>query len=370
MSRSGGSESDSGDGVLSWAIPSGPDLSGPNLNGPILSGPSVGRPVARRRIRLAVDEPLDADSMLASLALHAIPRVEVTDRAAATHRRLLPTSAGPLAVTVTISTHEVLIDVEDSVGADPAGPITAGPVPAGADPAGRVPAGPDTVELTRFVRRWLDLDADLSSVRAVLGDDSVIGPLLAARPGLRIIGYPYGFEAAVMTVLGQQVSLAACRTFGGRVAEAWGSDGPGGLRLFPDAERLALLTPDELQRQIRVTGARARTVHALAEACADGLLIVAENDHADIRRRLLALPGIGQWTADYLAVRALGDRDAFTPGDLVLRRALGGVSAKEAAQRAAAWSPYRAYALCHLWASDPLLATPPATAASARARRV
>lgn len=288
-------------------------------------------------VRLPVDEPLDAASMIGSLALHAIPGVEVADRAAGTHRRLLPTEHGPRAVTVTISAHAVLVDIDDQGHSD------------NGDPA----------ELIRFVRRWLDLDADLAAVRTVLGDDSVIGPLLGARPGLRIIGYPDGFEAAVMTVLGQQVSLAACRTFGGRVAEARGSDGPGGLRLFPDPERLAALTPDELQQGIRVTGARARTVQALAEACADGLQIAPENDHTDIRRRLLALPGIGPWTADYLAVRALGDRNAFTPGDLVLRRALGGISAKDAAARAESWSPYRAYALCHLWASDPLLAALP-----------
>ncbi|MGO4102936.1 DNA-3-methyladenine glycosylase 2 [Leifsonia sp. YAF41] len=303
-------------------------------------------------VSLPVDEPLDAASMLGSLALHAIPGVEVTDRAAGTYRRLLPTVAGPRPVTVTITAHAVLVEVDDQ-GVEDAG--------VGAVDADRLddtdPAAP--ADLLRFVRRWLDLDADLAAVRTVLGNDSVIGPLLEARPGLRIIGYPDGFEAAVMTVLGQQVSLAACRTFGGRVAEAWGSDGPGGLRLFPDPERLAALTPDELQQGIRVTGARARTVQALAEACADGLQIAPENDHTDIRRRLLALPGIGPWTADYLAVRALGDRNAFTPGDLVLRRALGGISAKDAAARAESWSPYRAYALCHLWASDPFLAALP-----------
>lgn len=293
------------------------------------------------RIRLEVAEPLESASMLASLAVHAIPGVEVTDRAAATHRRLLVTTAGPQAVTVTLSAHSVLVEAEGSDVVDPA-------------------------ELGRIIRRWLDLDADLVAVRAVLGGDPVIGALLQARPGLRIIGYLDGFEAAVMTVLGQQVSLAACRTFGGRVVAAWGSDGPGGLRLFPDAQRLAALTPEQLQEGIRVTGARARTVHALAEACAAGLQIVPENDHVDIRRRLLALPGIGPWTADYLAVRALGDRDAFTPGDLVLRRALGGMSARDAAVRAAAWSPFRAYALAHLWASDSLLAKPPARAGRAR----
>ncbi len=331
-------------------------------------------------IRLEVDEPLDVGSMLASLALHAIPGVEVTDRAAATHRRLLPTEAGPLAVTVAISSNTVVIEAEDAVSTDAvstdAASTDAGSVDAAFTSAASTDARSiDAAELSRLVRRWLDLDADLAAVRTVLGTDPVIGSLIRARPGLRIIGYPYGFEAAVMTVLGQQVSLAACRTFGGRVAAAWGTDGPCGLRLFPDAQRLAVLTPDELQEGIRVTGARARTVHALAEACAAGLQIDPENDHVDIRRRLLALPGIGPWTADYLAVRALGDRDAFTPGDLVLRRALGGVSAKDAAARALAWSPYRAYALAHLWASDPLVAGPSAPApapapAPAHTRRV
>lgn len=293
------------------------------------------------QIRLAAPEPLEVPALLASFALHAIPGAEVTDSSARTHRRVLPTTAGPVAVTLTLAADTVTVEVDSP--------------PSTLDASSPAPAAPDAAELTGIVRRWLDLDTDLTQVRAALGGDPVVGPLLKQRPGMRIIGYPNGFEAAVMTVLGQQVSLAACRTFGGRLVEAWGSPGPGGLRLFPEPERLAALDPDELQQGIRITGARARTVQALSEACADGLRIDPDGDHVDIRRRLLALPGIGPWTADYLAVRALGDRDAFTPGDLVLRRALGGVSAKVAEALAAGWAPYRAYALVHLWAADPLM---------------
>ena len=93
----------------------------------------------------------------------------------------------------------------------------------------------------------------------------------AARPRLRILGHPDGFEAAVTTVLGQQVSLAAARTFGGRLAAAYGSPGPGGLTVYPTPERLAAVDPVELQGVVRITHSRARTLHALARACADGL---------------------------------------------------------------------------------------------------
>lgn len=119
--------------------------------------------------------------------------------------------------------------------------------------------------------------------------------------------------------------------------------------MFPAAETIAGSTPDESQSAIGLTGARARTLHVLAEACAAGLTVSEDCDRAAVRIALLALPGIGPWSADYLAVRALGDRDAFVPGDLVLRKALGGISAKEAETLSHSWSPVRAYALFHLW---------------------
>jgi 3-methyladenine DNA glycosylase/8-oxoguanine DNA glycosylase len=116
---------------------------------------------------------------------------------------------------------------------------------------------------------------------------------------------------------------------------------------------LAAAGAERIRAVTGVTGARARTVHALAAALAGGLdLDAAAGDpqRADAARaELLALPGIGPWTADYVALRVLGDLDAFLPGDLVLRRALGGVSVKEAAARAEPWRPWRGYALLHLW---------------------
>ena len=273
-------------------------------------------------ISLPFEPPYDSEVALAVLSAHTIPGSESTDLSAGTHTRLIPTPSGPVAVTIRFAVDRVLVRTA-----------------ADADPAAIAPV----------VRRWLDLDADLGEVRRALGADPLLGPLVAARPGLRVIGHPNGFAAAMTTVLGQQVSLAAARTFAGRLVAAYGIPGPAGLTVFPTPECVAAATPDELRQAVRIPASRARTLLALAEACADGLVIAPDGDHSDIRRRLLAVPGIGPWTADYLAVRVLGDRDAYPAGDLVLRRALGGVSEKVATAMAAAWSPYRAYALFQLW---------------------
>jgi len=153
-------------------------------------------------------------------------------------------------------------------------------------------------------------------------------------------------------IIGQQVSLAAARTFAGRLVAAHGAP-VDDLRAFPDAAALARLGPDEIQQCAGLTRARASTLHQAALRWADGPLL-AGLDVGEARRMLLAMPGIGPWTADYLLVRALQHPDAFAPGDLVARRALG-LDQRTAAERAAAWSPYRSYALLHLWTDEAYL---------------
>ncbi|MET3804026.1 3-methyladenine DNA glycosylase/8-oxoguanine DNA glycosylase [Nakamurella sp. UYEF19] len=277
---------------------------------------------------LELSPPYEVGPAMAILASCAVPGVEITDPVAATHTRLLtvPGSA-PVEVTVRLSDDHVSV-LHRAVDADLGSAILS------------------------KVRHWLDLDVDPMAVKAALGDDPVIGGLVSARPGLRVIRYPDGFEAAVMTVLGQQVSVAAARTFGGRTVVAYGTDVPGSdLRAFPTPVSLAAATPVELQSAIGITHARARTVHALATACRDHLTIDPAADRLPLLRELLALPGIGPWTTEYLAVRALGDRNAFPAGDLVLQRALGVRTAAQARATAIDWTPYRAYALFHLWSA-------------------
>lgn len=275
-------------------------------------------------IEIEVKEPLEPVPMLRHLEAHAIPGSEAHDSDGHRHSRLIDTPDGAVAVMVTIAASRVLVEIDSDRGGDDENVVAA-------------------------VREWLDLDADVRSVKATLGDDPQIGPLIAQRPGLRVVGYPDGFEGAVMTLLGQQVSLAAARTFGGRLVSAFGQPGPGGLRRFPAPRSLLEVPVEELRAEIGITNARANTVHLVAAAFDEGLSLDPSVDLDVVKARLGEIKGVGPWTVEYLALRALRDPDAFPGGDLVLRRVLGGVSSRDATLMAEAWRPWRAYAVFHLW---------------------
>jgi AraC family transcriptional regulator of adaptative response / DNA-3-methyladenine glycosylase II len=205
-------------------------------------------------------------------------------------------------------------------------------------------------------RALLDLDSDPQAVVDALGGDSVLGALVRAFPGRRVAGHVDGHELALRAVLGQQVSLSGAATLAARLVARYGDalDRPvGGVtHLFPTAAALASADPNELA----MPASRRRAILGLAGALADGeLTIDAGAERAETERRLLALPGIGPWTAGYVTMRALRDPDAFLAGDLGVRRALEGLGydARPSAATALAerWRPYRAYALQHLWAS-------------------
>ncbi len=207
-------------------------------------------------------------------------------------------------------------------------------------------------------RRLLDLDSDPLSILERLGGDAVIGDLVRAQPGRRVPGHTDGGELAIRAVLGQQVSVAAARGLAARLVRSFGrplARPIGGVtHVFPPMATLAGVDPAALA----MPRARAGTVIAVARALATGELVLDEGaDRQATAATLLALPGIGPWTAGYVAMRALRDPDAFIPGDLGVRRALealgqeaGGHSSTSLAER---WRPYRAYAVQHLWASIP-----------------
>jgi AraC family transcriptional regulator, regulatory protein of adaptative response / DNA-3-methyladenine glycosylase II len=203
-------------------------------------------------------------------------------------------------------------------------------------------------------RRLLDLDADPAAIASALASDPLLAPLVAARPGLRVPGCVDGTEIAVRAVLGQQISVAAARTHAARIVQRHGEAlaAPDGslTHVFPTAAALALADDDVLAMPAR----RRETLRGLCAALRDGLVeLDAGADWARARRDLLALPGIGPWTAEYVAMRALGDPDAFPASDLgVLHglRALGvEADAREAERRSQAWRPFRAYTVLHLW---------------------
>ncbi|QHC32201.1 AlkA N-terminal domain-containing protein [Streptomyces sp. HF10] len=206
-------------------------------------------------------------------------------------------------------------------------------------------------------RRMLDLDADPVAVDDRLRTDPLLAPLVEKAPGRRVPRTVDEAEFAVRAVLGQQVSTAAARTHAARLVTAHGKpldDPEGGLtHLFPSPGALAALDPETLA----MPRTRRTTFTTLVGQLADGTLhLGVESDWAEARARLLALPGFGPWTVDVIAMRALGDPDAFLPTDLGIRRAAGelGLPSTPAAltARAEAWRPRRAYAVQYLWATD------------------
>ncbi len=207
-------------------------------------------------------------------------------------------------------------------------------------------------QISNAARRVFDLAADPELTLRGFRSDPLLGPLARRRPGLRIPGVWDPFECAVRAILGQQVTVAAGRTLAARLVERAGRPLPtaGGdlTHLFPSPQALAQANLDG----IGITGARVAAIRALAIAVAEGRLdLTAPAD--EVAATLEALPGIGAWTAQYIALRAFGEPDAFPAADIVLRRmaAEGGkaLTPRALAERAEAWRPWRSYAVMQLW---------------------
>jgi AraC family transcriptional regulator of adaptative response / DNA-3-methyladenine glycosylase II len=209
------------------------------------------------------------------------------------------------------------------------------------------------------IRRMFDLSAEPGAISAALSSDPLLAPLIAARPGLRVPGAWDGFEIAVRAILGQQITLKAATTLAGCIVAAIGTrisegiDIPGLTHAFPRPERFHART----LAGIGMPKARASALASLAAAVlADPHLFDPRRDLAEAVLRLRHLPGIGEWTAQYIAMRALGESDAFLAADVAVQRILAGnnrrPSATELLARAERWRPWRAYAVLHLWTAD------------------
>ncbi|MFC5501292.1 DNA-3-methyladenine glycosylase 2 family protein [Lysinimonas soli] len=211
----------------------------------------------------------------------------------------------------------------------------------------------DVPALSARVRRMFDLDADSVAIDEAIAADAALAPLVTATPGIRIPGSADGAETLFRTLIGQQISVAAARTVVGRLVEALGA-GPAGARSFPTAAAIA----EHGAEVLRGPANRIATILRVADALADGALrLDVETPAAELRAALLALPGVGPWTADYLALRVLGNPDVFLASDLVIRQSAEALglpgSARALAERAAAWTPWRSYASLQLWRHRP-----------------
>ena len=321
-------------------MPPGPvrriDVDSPQSDSPHSESP---RTKARVERRLAYTPPFDAAGLIDFLAARAVPGVEDVDPVALRYRRaarLDGSAAGILTLDLgPDASHSVVMRVEGT-----------GPVPL---------AQLDT--LARASRDLLDLDLDPLPVAAIVGADPLLAPLVAQRPGLRVPGAWDPFELVVRAVLGQQVSVTAARTLLGRLALLAGpaleaSPAAAVVRLFPTPAEVAAADLDRLG----VPGTRRRTLRAVAEGMADGSLQLHRGgDPVRSVAQLLALPGIGPWTAAYVALRALGDGDSFLVGDLALAKAAARLGLPHGwpalVAHAERWRPWRGYASLWLWSA-------------------
>ncbi|MGH8052584.1 MAG: AlkA N-terminal domain-containing protein [Stenotrophomonas sp.] len=279
-------------------------------------------------LRLAYRPPLDFNAMLAFLRRRSLPGIECINEDS--YQRVIVANGSASLIRVT---------------ADPKRPELR--LQLGTTDPRAIPA------IVARVRRVFDLDADLRTVHASLEHEPLLARGIAERPGLRIPGGWDGFEVAARAVLGQQVSVAAATTLARRLVDRFGEHLPGMPedldRQFP-APATLVEAPLEL---IGLPRTRAATLRAVARACAEGRLDFSRAQTLEhFVQQATALPGIGPWTAHYMALRAMGMPDAFPAGDLVLQQVLGEgtrLSEKQTEARSQAWRPWRAYAVLHLW---------------------
>ena len=269
-----------------------------------------------QRLRLVYRPPYDWQGVIAFLAKRALVAIEHVDDNG--YARALPELAPAARMRVRPLPGENVLELELQH------------VPTRAIP-----------HIVQRVRRMFDLDADPRAIDAVLGEDQRLAKSVLARPGLRVpVGFD-PFETAIRAVLGQRISVAATRSLLARMIR-----NEDGSARFPNAEMLAARDPS----QFGVPKARAIAVLALARAVADGHIHFRGGQSLDaFVAALVELPGIGPWTANYIAMRALGHPDAFPIGDLIVRRALGNPTPREERALAEHWRPWRAYAVLHLW---------------------
>jgi AraC family transcriptional regulator, regulatory protein of adaptative response / DNA-3-methyladenine glycosylase II len=281
------------------------------------------------RLRLAFRAPLDADGLLSFFALRCVTGVE--EVIGGTYRRTLRLPHGDGIVALTPHADHVACDVQLADARDLAAAV-------------------------QRSRRLFDLDADPVSIAETFATDPLLSPLAAAFPGRRSPGHVDGAELAVRAVLGQQVSVAGARTQAGRLVARLGTSlsiaDATLTHVFPCAEAIAASDPALLG----MPTARARALLGMMAAIADRRVVIdAGVDREQLAASLVALPGIGPWTAAYVRMRALGDPDVFLPTDLGVRHALERLGhpgdPRSAASLAERWRPYRSYALSLLWAS-------------------
>lgn len=286
---------------------------------------------ARLRLYLDYRPPLDWQQLLVFLDTRALKGVEQVKGEVYSRTFALDGSRGIIRVSHDSGRNRLVVEISGQEG------------------------GAGLYLLNQRLRRLFDLDADTEEIRAVLNEDPLLAGLLALRPGLRLPGAWDPFEYALRAILGQQISVAAATTIAGRLVACYGEsyiDDSGTERfLFPSAKQLAQADFANLG----LTRSRAKTLREFVAATIDGRISFADQSLEGWCAQVTALPGIGDWTAQYIAMRGLSMPDAFPSSDLGILQALGRddekAKPKEALARAEQWRPWRAYGAILLWQS-------------------
>ena len=299
-------------------------------------------------LQLGYRTPFDWEGILRFLAARATKGVEVVVDGAYLRTVQLGGCAGWIRVHDNPEKHALLVEL--------ARPLT--------------PALP--VLLGRL-RNLFDLSARPDVIAERLAHDEIVGAAVSRNPGLRVPGAFDGFELAVRAILGQQITVKGASTLAGRFAAAFGdaieTPHPSLTHLSPRAERVAEASVDEIAA-LGIVRARAGSIIALAREVASGRLkLEAGADASSVIEQLVAIPGIGRWTAHYIAMRALRWPDAFPKEDVVLRKRLGGVTATRAEELSQPWRPWRSYATLHLWQMEQAPDAAPAGRSSGKGAR-
>jgi AraC family transcriptional regulator of adaptative response / DNA-3-methyladenine glycosylase II len=285
-------------------------------------------------LQLSYQPPYDWSGILSFLAARALTRVEhVTDTSYVRTVRL-GQATGWIRVTESRQRHALLVEFTHTL----------------------TPALP---ALLARLRSLFDLDARPNVIAKHLRKDARLASAVRKNPGMRVPGAFSGFEMGLRAILGQQVTVRAATTIAGRFVEAFGdpiaTPFPELSRLTPEPARVSAARVADIARH-GVVAARCRSIIALAGAHQSGALCLDGGSHHNpdaAIERLAELPGIGPWTAHYIAMRALGWPDAFPKEDIAIRRNLGGVTPKEAEALSQSWRPWRSYAVMHVWSTPP-----------------
>jgi AraC family transcriptional regulator of adaptative response / DNA-3-methyladenine glycosylase II len=271
--------------------------------------------------------PYHWNGMLAFLAARATPGVEAVDLQS--YRRSISVNGCHGYFEVSLAAEQHALRVRSEI----------------ADPLALYP-------IIERIRAMFDLDADWAAIAQGLGVDPELRPRIRTAPGLRVPGCWNGFELATRAILGQQVTVKGATTLAGRITKSFGqqfSGAPGLTHLFPSPEILADATLAKLAG-LGLIRKRAETIHALARAVCDKKITFERIPSSEtFLNQLREIPGIGDWTAQYIAMRSLGEPDAFPTGDLGLLHALNLATYRELEKRAEAWRPWRSYAALYLW---------------------